>query len=233
MTKRLRRNLILLTAWCMFCIVVFFLIYGVRSFVYDVKYRAEQNKGVLITGAELEEIILKNQTAFIGENEFIYTKLPRDYYMNCSQEEQLEILAYIGALEAEYLGITAPAFKLADMREDATGYYNHEQRQIVLSYDVLSQEKHAIHTVIHEIFHAYQYACIQEYTGGSDLLWAREIDAWRENAKKIESDLDSREGIINYYTSAMEASSREYTEKRQELYFLFVDSNDNREAPRE
>lgn len=229
MTKGAKRKLTLLITCCLFFTVFFFLLYGVMSFARDVKYRLAQNDGAVITGAELEEIILKNQTAFIGENEFIYTKLPKDYYTNCSQEEQLEILAYIGALEAKHLGIALPGFRLADLREDVIGYYTHEQRQIVLNTRFLSNEKHAVQTVIHEMFHAYQYACIQEFTGESDLLWAREIEAWRENAKKIENDLDSREGIVNYYTSAMEASAREYTEKRQELYFLFIDSENTSE----
>ena len=72
------------------------------------------------------------------------------------------------------------------------------------------------------MFHAYQYACTQEVTSDSNLLWAREIKVWREETSQIENDFDSNEGLVNYYTSASEESAREYAEKRTKLYFLFI-----------
>ena len=233
MNKRTKKILVRLAVWAAFWFVSTFLIYGVVSFAQDIKYRIARSKEVIITSAELEEIVLKNNALFLEQDEFLSEKLKKDYYLNCSQQEQLEILAFIGTLEAEHLGIAAPKFKLSYLREDLIGYYNHKQRQLILNIHFLPHEKHAIQTVIHEIFHAYQYTCMEQDIGDSNLLWAREIKAWRENAKQIESDFDSKKGIVNYYTSAMEESAREYMEKRQELYFLFVGSNNTQTEHKE
>ena len=136
----------------------------------------------------------------------------------------MEILAQIGYLEAEYLGITVPEFKVVYLRNDLAGYYNHEMNQIVLNVQHISHEKCVIRTVLHEMYHAYQYACIQAFDGESELLWARQIEEWRAETEQIENDFDSNEGLISYYTAASEETAREYAEKRTKLYFDYVET---------
>ena len=223
MKKRTKRRIIRLMIYGVLGIILFFVFYGIRAFIYDVRHRIAHSKEVTITTEELEAIVEQEEVHFITQDQVLIEKLQKEYYSNCSEEEQLEILARIGSLEAQYLGIEVPEFKLVYLRDDLGGYYNHDTHQVVLNLQHISHEKCSIRTVIHEMFHAYQYACTKEVNSDSNLLWAREIAVWREETNQINNDFDSNEGLVDYYTTASEESAREYAEKRTKQYFLFIE----------
>ena len=112
----------------------FFVIYGVRAYIHDIKHRIAHSKEVTITTAELEKIVEQEEAQFLTEDEWLIEKLAKEYYEACS-----------------------------------------------------------IETLLHELFHAYQYACMREVNLESDLLLAREIEEWRAESEHINNDFYSNE----------------------------------------
>lgn len=224
MKKRMQRIIIRRVIYVILVLILFFALYGIRAFVYNVRHRIAHSKEVTITSEELEKIVEQNEQHFVTQDPELIEKLEKEYYSRCSEEEQLEILAHIGSLEAQYLGIAVPEFKLVYLRNDLGGYYDQDTNQIVLNLQHISHEKCSIRTVIHEMFHAYQYACIREINSDSNLLWAREIATWKEENLQLNNDFDSNEGMVRYYTAMSEESARDYAEKRTKNYFVFIEN---------
>lgn len=96
-----------------------------------------------------------------------------------------------------------------------------DENCLVMNSNLLNHYNCSITTVIHEMFHAYQYACIQENNGGSNLLYVRTIETWRQEYEEIYNDFQSDKGLTAYYTQDSEESARKYAEKRCELYFQY------------
>lgn len=174
-----------------------------------------------ITKADLEEIIAADKIAFIEEDERLKQGLSEESYATATDVERLETLAFIAAKEAEYLGIPLPTIHAASLADNIGGYYNDDANCLVLNSDFLNHYNCSITTVIHEMFHAYQYACIQELDVESDLLCMRTIETWRQEYEEIYNDLESDEGLTAYYTQDSEESARQYAEHRSELYFQY------------
>ena len=227
MKKNTKRKNVKIMVYVVFIIVLFFTIYGVRAYIRDVKHRIVHQTEVTITTEELEKRLQEKEIHFLEQDVELIGKLKNAYYDTASTEEQLEILARIGYLEAEYLGIAVPDFKVVYLRNDITGYYDHDTHQIVLNIQHLSHEKCAIRTVLHEMYHVYQYACIQEINTDSNLLWARQVADWKAETDQLSNDFDSNEGLVSYYTTSSETTARNYAQHRIELYFIFIETKNS------
>lgn len=206
-------------------LLVFFDIYGIKSFVRDIKYRL-CHKEVTITTEELEEMVDRNKKQFLVEDEVLRQKLQPNYYSACSEEEKLKILSLVMDKEAKYLGITVPTIKMIYLDDNIGGYYDSDTHHIILNRQYIGQIKGSISTVLHEIFHAYQNECIREVDTQSNLLWAREIAQWKEESENVSNDLYSDEGLVDYYTTDSEESARKYALERMEIYTDFIEYKD-------
>jgi len=174
-----------------------------------------------LTEADLQEVVASNEIAFIEEDEMLKQGLSEASYAAATDSERLKILALIAAKEAEYLGIPLPTIHATSLADNIGGYYNDDENCLVLNSDFLSHYNCSITTVIHEMFHAYQYACIQELDVESDLLCMKTIKTWRQEYEEIYNDLQTDEGLTAYYTQNSEESARQYAEQRCELYFQY------------
>ena len=178
-----------------------------------------ENRAVTITTAELERMVEENQGLTLENHEELRAGLEEGYYAAASNQEKLKVLVLVAAVEAEHLGIELPGIQAKRLDDNLGGYYDHNENVIVLNVGYLSHEKCSLTTVLHEMHHAYQLACIGEYTLESDLLWSKEVEKWRQEFAAIENDLASNEGLVEYYSQASEIAAREYAKERAELYF--------------
>lgn len=203
-----------------------FLLIGIVSMIVFwghelIELTSSQTETLTITEADLQEIISASETAFIEENEILKQSLSEETYAAATDSKRLEIMALIAAQEAEYLGISLPTIHTASLADDIGGYYNDDENSLILNSNFLSHYECSITTVIHEMFHAYQYACIQENNGENNLLYMRTINTWRQEYEDIYNDFQSNEGLTAYYTQDSEESARKYAENRSELYFQY------------
>lgn len=205
--------------WFLFIGVVSMIVFWGHELI-DVA-STQPKETLTLTEADLQEIIAANEIAFIEDDEMLKQGLSEEYYATATDAERLEILSLVATKEAEYLGIPLPTIHATSLADNIGGYYNDDENCLVLNSDFLSHYNCSITTVIHEMFHAYQYACIQEIDEESNLLCMRTIETWRREYEEIYNDLESDEGLTAYYTQDSEESARKYAESRCELYFQY------------
>ena len=176
-----------------------------------------------MTGKELEEIRLQHHAKLLEENELLQQYLKAEYYKNATQEEQLKVLASILETEATYLGIEAPILRMDVLADNLGGYYKIKTHEIIVNQNNISDENKVLITILHEMYHAYQYACVKQLDLTGDLLWAKKVAQWKEEFEQKSQDLTSNEGMIEYYTQDIEEEARRYAEQRIEVYLYYME----------
>ena len=174
---------------------------------------------VTITKKEMEQMVASNKQNKEKLEANLTKMLEQEYYTNASSEEKANILTQVALHEVEHLGIEAPAIKIKKIAANLGATYTPKTHQITINAMYLNDEKSVISSLLHEMYHAYQNACIQRYDGSSDLLWDRQVQVWREEYDDIHNDLESNEGLVAYYLQDCEISAREYAKERVEVYY--------------
>lgn len=180
--------------------------------------------GVSLSGKELEEIVLQNHAKLLEENEILQQYLKKEYYENATQEEQLRILTSVLITEASYLGIEAPELRMDELVDSLGGYYTAKKHEIVVNQKNISDEEDVLNTLLHEMYHAYQYTCVKQLDLTGDLLWAKQVEQWKKEFEKTGSDVSTNEGMIKYYTQSIEEEARKYAEQRVEVYLYYMEN---------
>lgn len=182
----------------------------------------EAGNTVTITQAEMEQLVEENKQNKEQLDENLARMLAPEYYSRASEEEKVKVLLQVAMNEIEYLGIEAPSIDFQTIEPNMGAYYRCETNAITVNAMYLDDEKDVIRSLLHEMYHAYQNACINSYDANTDLLWNRQVQVWREEYENLHNDLNSNEGLITYYLQETEISAREYAEERAEIYYKYI-----------
>ena len=180
--------------------------------------------GVSLSGKELEEIVLQNHAKLLEENEVLQQNLKKEYYKNATEEEQLRVLASVLITEASYLGIEAPTLRMDELADNLGGYYTPKTHEIMINQNSISEEEKILNTLLHEMYHAYQYTCVKQLDLTGDLLWAKKVAQWKEEFESKGLDLNTNDGMVQYYTQSIEEEARNYAEQRVEVYLYYMEN---------
>ena len=187
-------------------------VYGVKSALSCVKTASGTGK---ITTAQAEEIAVKNRGESILEHSDLLQQLSPEIYRDLSVQEKTNLLYRVVQIEAEYLGIEAPALQCAALEKNTVGTYIKEEHLVLLNEGYLQYEETTLRGLLHEMYHAYQYACVSQVEETGDLLMFRRIEQWKREYKFYS---DSKEGYLEYYLQSMESTARKYSEDRLSEY---------------
>lgn len=203
-----------------------FIVIGGIFFVCSIAIQMlpKEKTGVSLSGKDLEEIILQNHAKLLEENEGLQQNLKKEYYENATTEEQLKVLASVLVTEASYLGIEPPTLRMDVLADNLGGYYVVQTHEIVVNQNNISEEDHVVNTLLHEMYHAYQYTCVKQLDLTGDLLWAKQVAQWKEEFEQKEQDVTTNEGMIEYYTQSIEESAREYAKQRIAVYLYYMEN---------
>ena len=188
-----------------------------------IQYLPKTETGVTISGKELEQIRLEHHAKLLEENEILQQYLKEEYYKNATEEEQLKILASVLETEASYLGIEAPTLRMNILVDNLGGYYSLKTHEITINQKNISDERKVLITILHEMYHAYQYACVTQLDLTGDLLWAKKVEKWKEEFEQQNQDLNTNDGMIDYYTQDIEEEARWYAHQRIEVYLYYME----------
>ncbi len=183
----------------------------------------KEDTSVSLTKTELEEIVVQNHAKLLEDNTELQQSLKRTYYENANTEEQLKVLFGVLLTESAYLGIEAPALKVDTLADTLGGYYDVTINTIVINKKNISIEEKICTTLLHELYHAYQYTCVEQLEITGDLLWVKQLAQWKEELEHQENNVDTNEGMIQYYTQGIEESARKYAEERLPVYLYYMD----------
>ena len=180
--------------------------------------------GVSLSGKDLDEIVLQNHAKLLEENEVLQQNLKKAYYQNASEEERLKVLTGVVVTESSYLGIEAPTLRINELADNLGGYYTPKTHEIVVNKNNISEEEKVLNTLLHEMYHAYQYTCVKQLDLTGDLLWAKKVAQWKEEFESKGLDLNTNDGMIEYYTQSIEEEARQYAEQRLEVYLYYMEN---------
>ncbi len=184
----------------------------------------KEEAGVSLSGKDLEEIVLQNNAKLLEENEVLQQHLKKEYYKNATEEEKLKVLASVLITEASYLGIEAPELKMNELADNLGGYYTPKTHEIMINQKKISEEENILNTLLHEMYHAYQYTCVKQLDLTGDLLWAKKVAQWKEEFESKDLDLNTNDGMVEYYTQSIEEEARNYAEQRVEVYLYYMEN---------
>lgn len=92
--------------------------------------------------------------------------LQEEDWRNLSVEEKMDVLSVVRNIEVSYLGLSYEVYLTVKPTDDIVlGYYDHKERTIVLSHELISsgKAKDCLHTLCHEMYHAYQNNQVEVY----------------------------------------------------------------------
>ena len=75
------------------------------------------------------------------------------------------------------------------------------------------------------MYHAYQYTCVTKLDLTGDLLWAKKVAKWKEEFEQQNQDLNTNDGMIDYYTQDIEEEARWYAHQRIEVYLYYMENH--------
>ncbi|MBP3610734.1 MAG: hypothetical protein J6J42_10430 [Lachnospiraceae bacterium] len=191
------------------------LVYGVNFFA-DTYLKESGRK--YYTASEAEMIVVEAKGKSILEHLDLLTNLKPDIYRTLEIQEKVDVLNRVVQIEAEYLGIEAPVLQVTALESNVVGRYVQQRNVILLSEAYLPYEETILTGVLHEMYHAYQYACVSAVEEESDLLFFRQVEQWRAEYEDIKGDTGTKEGHLSYYMQDIEISARKYAEERLSEY---------------
>ena len=161
-------------------------------------------------------------------NKDILVRLKEENFAVLSREEKAEALQGIVDLEMVYYGIDAVPLKVEILDEDVRGSYDHESRVITVNQNILDlTTEEILEVVLHECYHAYQCACIEEVDWehvNVELRLYKDILQWKEDlnsyvgAKMVSESNEYTE----YYNQSCEQDARDYAREWAYWYMLFI-----------
>ena len=78
--------------------------------------------------------------------------------------------------------------QITQLESNVVGRYLRENNTVLINETFLPYEETTLFGVLHEMYHAYQYPCIELYTNDSELLFFRQVEQCRkefDGMKKI------------------------------------------------
>lgn len=150
-----------------------------------------------------------------------------EIYETLTDDEKRELFQKLVELECLYLGIEPMNVEVEQyLSNSLLGYYNHEDRIISISKEMLeASREEAMETLLHESHHAYAHRAADSVSWkDKDLMELRMYkDAFRWK-KGFENYTSSMYNYEDYYNNPVEVDARAYSEKWTPVYLEYVDS---------
>ena len=143
------------------------------------------------------------------------SKLNENRFKTLSVKEKLDVLQCIDYIESAHLGIKDYSLKVGtgDTAEGTNGYYEHQQRIIVINSGHLSDSTSwsVCETVCHEIFHCYEN-CLSEMYISTDSKYQSlyVFNRISKYTKEFNDYVDPDKDFLGYFTQELESDAYEY-----------------------
>ncbi len=187
------------------------------------------------------EVVIEKNSADSSDTDIYYENLWKfkdEVYKTLSLEEKVRLFEDIGAIECNYLGIDTVQLAVGKFDEEyKMAEYDHSKRLITLSEEMVMNETalQAIESYLHEIFHVYEYALIEEMDSlgideediNTNLKCFRDIYKWKREFDNYSAGTDETGGFYDYYDQNCESRAREYSEYWAEWYEYLIYEDDN------
>jgi len=172
-----------------------------------------------ITVAQAEQIAVEHRGQSILEQADVLYQLSPDSYRKMTVQEKMNVLHRVMQIEAEYLGVETPELQCVSMEGNTVGTYVKAENKILLNENYLLYEETILRGLLHEMYHAYQYACVNRIEERGELLFFRQVDQWQQEFAKYSL---TDEGYLDYYVKSIESTARQYAEERLKEYSRLI-----------
>lgn len=152
--------------------------------------------------------------------------LQEEEWCKLSTDKKLEVLSVVRNIETAYLGLSHEIRLTVKPTDTNTlGYYNHKERTVVISHDHITsgKAKDCLHTICHEMQHAYQHNQIEA---------CRSVDEKYKNMpmfylisiyeKEFNNYISGEEDVLGYLLQKSEINADKYAEKSVEDYYKTI-----------
>lgn len=191
---------------------------GVLSFTYITSFNNVKYSSCGLDNIEISE---KNSLWKNNKDKFeVFLK-----YDDLSDDEKINALQSLCNYEAAYLGCEPVQISITTLKRECLGRYINDENKIELSEELLDMElKDSINTVLHEIFHVYEYKCVEKIdldTADTDLYMYYQVEQWKnEFDNYISGSID----FASYYNQNCEHASRAYAGERTNWFIQQIES---------
>lgn len=163
-------------------------------------------------------------------NRELLAALQEEKWEMYSNEERCELLGMLAQLEMLWLiGEKDPGLNVVAVQmEDANtqGSYDRVSNEIRVNRDILKERDTVLLTLLHESYHRYQYAVVEnvKFDGlNSGYRIVRELEEWQNNFAEYK---DGSGDFEEYYEQAIEESARAYSEEWVYEYIWYIEQLD-------
>ena len=148
-------------------------------------------------------------------------------YKELSEQERLNQWQILVDIEAGYLQLGyVPVYARYMENSNRTAYYNPETNSITLSRSLLEDDAYmavVLHSVLHEMYHAYQYAYVTGESVNLDMLGSEDnLEQWIyefENYKST-NGWDYEKSLKEYKDQGIEQTANAYASERIRTYAI-------------
>ena len=143
------------------------------------------------------------------------SKLNEEQFKALSTGEKLDVLQCIVDIESAHLGISDCSLKVGagDTDEDTNGYYEHQQKLIVINSDHLANSSswRVCETVCHETFHCYEH-CLSEMYLNTDSKYQSLylFNRISKYTKEINEYVNPDKDYLGYFSQELESDAYEF-----------------------
>ena len=148
-----------------------------------------------------------------------------DRWAELGADVRLECLKSVAGVLAGELGIEAVRLCAEELETGVLGRYSPKERRVTINLLYLREEsaETMLHTLAHEVYHAYQHALVLCY---SDLDEAQQTLALFQPVRQYQQEfaayVSGAENMMAYAEQQCEKDCDAYAEKVVQLYSLFL-----------
>ena len=176
----------------------------------------------------LESLTNEFESASYTDAETVFEKYPDvlsdiKNWDSLENDEKTALISRVAFMEIEHLGINTDEFTVISEKNEkhAYGYYTTGGKEIHINYvNVISKNaESALTTILHEVFHFYQWYMTEELDFESDIVknsyYFKNARAWKENQDEyIMAAID----YDSYLKQPLEADAEAYAQVRVHEY---------------
>lgn len=168
----------------------------------------------------------------VEENMEYIRLLREDAWAECDLQTKLDVMQVVADIEAASLGIPDIKVGAAVLEETTIGHFESKDYDIELNLKYLNGAKASLmlHTICHEVYHAYQDRMIAAYNSVDEPL--RDLLLFRDAAQydyEFNHYITADQGYEDYDNQQCERDADSYADKAVILYYkaLVIDMNVN------
>jgi len=148
--------------------------------------------------------------------------LEADQWTRLSQSEQQAVLQTIADIETGRLGIPDVSIRIEDLRTGSRGHYAHSIRTVSINSDYI-QNPDVAKTVLHEVYHAFQFSLVEAYEAVPPEYKSLQIfESARTYRFELSNYIDAYLNYDQYVKQQCEQDCRDYSQDRWADYIRIL-----------